>query len=138
MKYGVGPMKRRLSILVLVAAIAAWCPPSFAQQTVNGAIPTALNAAGVTGGVAMTGQGGGGTLTVGTVGGPQMNIFTNNSSGGAVTNPALVAVSTDASSLSNIVFNSSSTVFGAIGITQPGGPFFNALSGGNTGTTVDF
>jgi hypothetical protein len=86
----------------------------------------------------MTGQGGGGTLFVGTVGGPAMDIFTNNSSGGNVTNPALQAVSTDSSSLSNIVFNSSSTVFGAIGITQPGGPFFLNLSGGNAGTAVNF
>ena len=63
----------------------------------------------------MTGQGGGGTLIVGTIGGPQIDIFTNNSSGGTVTNALLRAVSTDTSSQSNIVFNSSSNVFGALG-----------------------
>ena len=86
----------------------------------------------------MTGQGGGGTLIVGTIGGPKTDIFTNNSSGGNVTNPLLRAVSTDASSLSNIVFNSSSSVFGALGITNPGGPFFLNINGGNNGTAVDF
>ncbi|MBN8890555.1 MAG: hypothetical protein ABS99_01900 [Acetobacteraceae bacterium SCN 69-10] len=43
-----------------------------------------------------------------------------------------------ASSQGNIVFNSSSTVFGAIGVTQPGGPFLLNLSGGNAGTAVNF
>ncbi len=128
-------MKRALFLLSFVAVITAWCPASFAQrQIINGAVPTPLNATGVTGGVDMTGQGGGGTLTVGTVGGPAMDIFTNNGALGL----GLLAVSTDASSLSNITFNSSSTVFGAIGITQPGGPFFLDIRGGNAGTTVNF
>src|SRR5665213_1316229 len=131
-------MNRAPALLVFVAAILGWGSEGFAQQTVSGATPTALSPAGVTGGVAMVGQGGGGTLTVGVVGGPQMDIFTNNSSNGNVTNPALQAVSTDTSSQSNIVFNSSSTVFGTIGVTQPGGPFFLNLSGGNTGTAVNF
>jgi uncharacterized protein with beta-barrel porin domain len=127
-----------LFLVAVVAVVAIWCPASFAQQTIVGAAPTALSPTGVTQGVAMTGQGGGGTLTVGVVAGPEMDIFTNNSSLGKVTNPALLAVSTDASSLSNIVFNSSSTVFGAIGITQPGGPFFANITGGNTASTVNF
>src|ERR1039458_6694542 len=124
-------MKRALFLLSSVAAIAVWSPPSSAQQVINGATPTALSPTGVSGGVAMTGQCGGGTLTVGTVGGPEMDIFTNNSSNGNVTNPLLKAVSTDASSLSNIVFNSSSSVFGAIGVTNPGGPFFLKINAGN-------
>ena len=127
-------MRPALFVLFFVAAIAAWCQPGFAQQTISGAIPTPLSAAGVTGGVSMIGQGGGGTLTVGTVGGPEMDIFTNNQP----VNASLLAVSTSASSLSNILFNSSSTVFGAIGITQPGGPFFLNLSGGNNGTVENF
>jgi hypothetical protein len=55
-----------------------------------------------------------------------------------VTNPLLRAVSTDTSSQSNIVFNSISNVFGALGITNPGGPFFLNISGGNNGTAVNF
>lgn len=121
-------------VRILAFIVAVWCPGAFAQQVVVGAIPQQINATGVLQGVAMTGQGGGGTLLVGTVGGPQTNVFTNNTGG----NPTLIAISTDASSLSNIVFNSSSTVFGAIGITPPGGPFFNNITGGNNGTTVTF
>ena len=131
-------MKIKLFSLTVLASIAAWCPPSFAQQVINGATPTALSPTGVTAGVAMTGQGGGGTLIVGTIGGPEADIFTNNSSSGNVTNPLLKAVSTDASSLSNIVFNSSSNVYGAIGVTNPGGPFFLNINGANNGTTDNF
>jgi len=131
-------MKTRAFLLTFAAATAAWCPAGFAQQVINGAIPTPLSATGVTSGVAMTGQGGGGTLLVGTIGGAQSDIFTNNSSGGNVTNALLKAVSTDASSLSNIVFNSSSNVFGAIGVTNPGGPFFRNINGANNGTVVNF
>ena len=123
---------------VLFTAATVWSSAGFAQQVINGAIPTPLSATGVTGGVSMTGQGGGGTLLVGTIGGPQMDIFTNNSAGGTVTNPLLQAVSTDTSSQSNIVFNSSSNVFGALGITNPGGPFFLNINGGNNGTAVNF
>jgi uncharacterized protein with beta-barrel porin domain len=132
------PKKIQSLLLLSAVAVAAWSPASFAQQVVNGAIPTALGPVGVTNGVAMTGQGGGGTLIVGTVGGPDMDIFTNNSAGGIVTNPLLQAVSTDASSESNIAFNSSSNVFGTIGVTQPGGPFFLNINGGNDGTVVNF
>jgi uncharacterized protein with beta-barrel porin domain len=127
-----------LFVRSVIVALTVWSPLSFAQQVINGAAPTALSPIGVTSGVAMTGQGGGGTLNVGSVGGPELDIFTNNSSNGSVSNPALQAVSTDSSSHSNIVFNSSSTVFGAIGVTQPGGPFFLNISGGNTGTTIKF
>jgi len=77
-------------------------------------------------------------LNVGTIGGPEMDIFTNNSSGGTVTNPLLKAVSTDTSSESNIVFNSSSNVYGAIGVANPGGPFFLNINGANNGTTDNF
>ena len=131
-------LKNAFLLLLFVASIGAWCQPTFAQQSVVGAIPTPLNATGVTSGVAMTGQGGGGTLTVGVVGGPEMDIFTNNSSGGNVTNPLLPAVTTDASSLSNITFNSSSTVFGTIGVTPLASPLFLNLSGGNNGATDNF
>jgi outer membrane autotransporter protein len=122
----------------LIGAVTVGSTGGFAQQVINGAIPTPLSATGVTSGVSMTGQGGGGTLLVGTLGGPQMDIFTNNSSGGTVTNPLLRAVSTDTSSQSNIVFNSSSNVYGALGITNPGGPFFLNINGGNNGTAVNF
>src|ERR1700693_5272066 len=118
-------MKVFLFLLFVVAASVAWCPTSFAQrQTLAGPGLFPLNATGVTGGVDITANG---TLTVGVVGGPQMNIFTNNNP----VNPALVAVSTSASSQGNITFNSGSTVFGAIGVTQPGGPFLLNISGGN-------
>src|ERR1700689_5831014 len=99
--------KYRLCSLALAVVVQAWCSPGFAQQVINGATPTALSPTGVTAGVAMTGQGGGGTLIVGTIGGPETDIFTNNSSNGLVTNALLKAVSTDTSSESNIVFNSS-------------------------------
>ena len=118
-----------------LAATLAGAVPSFAQQSIAGAVPTPLSALGVTSGVSMTGQGGGGTLNVGTVGGPAMNIFTNNSAGGNVTNPLLAAVTTDVASESNIVFNSSSTVFGTIGTSTL---FFLNLSGGNNGAAVNF
>ena len=122
----------------LSTAVLGWSSAGFAQQVINGATPTALSPTGVTSGVSMTGQGGGGTLIVGTIGGPEMDIFTNNSSGGIVTNALLRAVSTDTSSQSNIVFNSSSNVFGDLGITNPGGPFFLNINGGNNGTVVNF
>ena len=132
------PFQYRLFSAAFVVVIGAWCSPAFAQQVINGATPTALSPTGVTAGVAMTGQGGGGTLIVGTIGGPETDIFTNNSSNGLVTNALLKAVSTDTSSESNIVFNSSSTVFGALGVTNPGGPFFLNINGANNGTAVNF
>ena len=131
-------MKVSVFAATLVAAVTAGSSAGFAQQVINGATPTALSATGVTSGVSMTGQGGGGTLIVGTIGGPQTDIFTNNSSGGVVTNSLLRAVSTDTSSQSNIVINSSSNIYGALGITNPGGPFFLNINGGNNGTIVNF
>jgi hypothetical protein len=67
-------------------------------------------------GVAMSASGTTGTLSVGVVGGPEMDIFTSN--GALATVPP--AVSTAASSQGNIVFNSGSIVFGNVGVTQPG------------------
>jgi uncharacterized protein with beta-barrel porin domain len=131
-------MKVIASAAFFAALFLGVCPAAMAQQVINGAIPTPLSPTGVTSGVSMTGQGGGGSLIVGVIGGPQMDIFTNNSASGIVTNPLLRAVSTDASSLSNIVFNSSSNVYGALGITNPGGPFFLNINGGNNGTAVNF
>jgi outer membrane autotransporter protein len=128
-------MNRINFLLFLVATTAAWSPASFAQRqaaTGPGVIP--LNATGVLGGVDLSVSGTTGTLSVGVPGGPEMDIFTLN-------NPPVVgrvAISTAASSQGNIVFNSSSTVYGAIGVTQPGGPFLLNITGGATGTTVNF
>jgi uncharacterized protein with beta-barrel porin domain len=131
-------MKKISFVSALGLAIVTWSPASFAQQqTAVGPGVTPLNATGVTNGVAMSASGGTGTLGVGVVGGPEMDIFTNNSAGGIVTNSLLRAVTTDASSTANIVFNSSSNVYGAIGVTQPGGPFFLDVTGGNNGTVVN-
>ena len=134
-----GDFVKKLSFVsALGLAIVTWSPASFAQQqTAVGPGVTPLNATGVTNGVAMSASAGAGTLGVGVVGGPEMDIFTNNSAGGNVTNPLLRAVTTDASSTANIVFNSSSNVYGAIGVTQPGGPFFLDVTGGNNGTVVN-
>lgn len=128
-------MKRVLFTLVSVAATGLWCPISFAQrQTAVGPGVIPLNANGALSGVDMSASGTTGTLSVGVAGGPTTDIFTNN-------NPPVagrIAVSTAASSQGNIVFNSGSTVFGAIGVTQPGGPFLLDISGGNAGTAVNF
>ena len=128
-------MKRIRLLLVCAAAIAGWSSTSFAQrQAAAGGGVTVLDGTGVLNGVDMTASAGTGTLSVGVLGGPQMNIFTTNNP----LVPGAVAVTTDASSTSNILFNSSSTVFGNIGVTQPGGPFFLGISGGNAGATVTF
>lgn len=106
--------------------------PSFAQrQTASGSGPVQLTPTGELNGVDLTGNP---TLTVGVVGGPETDIFTSNSS--LASTP--LAVSTFTSSQGNIQFNSSSTVYGNIGVTQPGGPFLLNISGGNTGTVVNF
>jgi uncharacterized protein with beta-barrel porin domain len=128
-------VKRTLFLLFFLAASAVWCPASFAQRQAavgTGTIP--LDATGILNGVDMSASGTTGTLSVGVVGGPQTDIFTSNNPPVA----GLVAVSTSAASQGNIVFNSSSTVFGAIGVTQPGGPFLLNISGGNAGTAVNF
>ena len=127
---------KRVSVsLCTLAACTALSSPAFAQrqQAVGpGIIP--LNATGVLNGVDMSVSATTGTLAVGVVGGPATDIFTLNNP----YVPGRVAVSTAASSQGNIVFNSGSTVFGDIGITQPGGPFLLAISGGNDGTAVNF
>ena len=124
----------RVSLLSF-AAMSAWCSPAFSQrQTAVGPGTIPLDANGVLNGVDMSGSATTGTLSVGVPGGPATDIFTLN-------NPPVagrIAVSTAASSQGNIIFNSSSTVYGAIGQTQPAGPFLLALSGGNAGTTVNF
>ena len=128
-------MKLKLFLLSSAAAVTSWCPLAFAQQQTAigpGIIP--LNATGVLNGVAMSASGTTGTLSVGVVGGLEMDIFTSNTA--LATVPP--AVSTAASSQGNIVFNSSSTVFGNIGVTQPGGPFLLNITGGNAGTNVNF
>ncbi|MDB5395184.1 MAG: hypothetical protein JWM91_2690 [Rhodospirillales bacterium] len=128
-------MNRINFLLFLVATTAAWSPASFAQrQTAVGPGTIPLNATGVLNGVDLSVSGTTGTLSVGVPGGPQMDIFTHNNPPVA----GLVAVSTAASSQGNIVFNSSSTVYGAIGVTQPGGPFLLNITGGNPGTAVNF
>ena len=124
----------RASFLPFVA-LAAISTPALAQrqQAVGpGAIP--LNATGILNGVDMSASGTTGTLTVGVVGGPATDIYTSNSPFVA----GRVAVATAASSQGNIAFNSGSTVFGDIGVTQPGGPFLLAITGGNNGTVVNF
>lgn len=128
-------MKRILLILASLTAAAVLSPTSFAQrQTAVGPGIIPLNATGILNGVDMSASGITGTLSVGVVGGPETDIYTSNNP----VAPGLIAVSTAASSQGNIVFNSSSTVYGAIGVTQPGGPFLLAISGGNTGSTVTF
>lgn len=123
-----------VSLLSFVAT-SALCSPAFAQrQTAVGPGIIPLNADGVLNGVEMSGSAITGTLSVGVPGGPAMDIFTLNNPPVA----GLVAVSTAASSQGKIVFNSSSTVFGAIGVSQPAGPFLLAISGGNAGATVNF
>ncbi|MDB5361593.1 MAG: hypothetical protein JWO51_2890 [Rhodospirillales bacterium] len=102
------------------------------QQAVGpGVIP--LNATGMLSGVDMSASGTTGTLGVGVPGGPETDILSSNNP----YVPGMLAVTTAVSSQGNIVFNSSSTVFGGIGVTQPGGPFLLNVSGGNTGATVN-
>jgi len=106
----------RMLVLPILVAVTTWSSVSAARQTAVGPGTIPLNATGVLEGVDMSASGITGTLSVGVVGGPARDIFTLN-------NPALpgtIAVSKAASSQGNIVFNSSSTVFGDIGITQPG------------------
>ena len=128
-------LKRLRASLLPFVALAAISTPALAQrqQAVGpGVIP--LNATGVLNGVDLSASGTTGTLNVGVVGGPATDVFTAN-------NPFVagrVAISTAASSQGNIAFNSGSTVFGDIGVTQPGGPFLLAITGGNTGTVVNF
>jgi len=127
-------MKRAIIAFSSLAAALAISSPALAQrqQAVGpGVIP--LDAAGMLSGVDMSASGTTGTLNVGVPGGPETDILSSN-------NPyvaGMIAVSTAASSQGNIVFNSSSTVNGGIGVTQPGGPFLLNVSGGNTGAVVN-
>jgi uncharacterized protein with beta-barrel porin domain len=119
----------------LLTGLLLMAPPALAQrQQAIGAGVTPLNAAGELNGVDMSGSGTTGTLDVGVLGGPETDIYTAN-------NPLVagqLAVSTATSSQGNIVFNSSSTVNGGIGDVPPAGPYFLDISGGNTGTVVNF
>lgn len=124
----------RLSLLCAATFIAGTPALQAQRQTAVGPGPIPLSATGVLGGVDMSGSATTGTLTVGVVGGPAMDIFTLN-------NPVVagkIAISTAASSQGNVMFNSGSTVYGAIGQTQPAGPFLLAITGGNTATAVNF
>ena len=128
-------MKRAVLLPALAAIVGSWTPVALAQrQSAVGPGVIPLSATGSLGGVDMSASGITGTLGVGVPGGPATDIFTNN----IALTPGLTAVSTAASSQGNIVFNSSSTVFGAIGVTQPGGPFLRSISGGLPGTVVTF
>jgi uncharacterized protein with beta-barrel porin domain len=126
-------MKPVLFFLALAVAQASWLTAAPAQrQSAAGSGPTTISPTGVLGGVDMSASGGTGTLIVGTVGGPQTDIFTLNTSLASIP----PAVSSDASSTSNITFNSSSTVHGAIGQTP--GPFFLHIGAGALRATVNF
>jgi len=127
-------MKRTMSlILFLVLSITVWCTPLFAApaREVFGFGPQTMTVIGETGGVDMTGQGAGGTLSVG-VAGTQTNIFSGNDPLG--TWPGL-AVSTDVASLSNILLFGSTNVYGDIGTSVL--KFLN-IAGGATGETDNF
>ena len=128
------PLIRTPLLLICIAVMAAWSSPGFAVQTAN---PSAtLDATGQDEGVEMIG--GAGTLTVDGTGG-FLDIYRNNSSGGLVIDPLDIAVSTTASSTDNILFNSNSisNVFGTLGVTPPGGPFFLDVSAAGS-TNVNF
>ena len=125
----------RAALLGMVAFGCLVATPATAERQIAvgpGNIP--LSVIGGLNGVDLQGSATTGTLIVGVVGGPATDIFSSNTA----LLPGSVAISTAASSQGNITFNSSSTVFGAIGVTQPGGPFVLAIAGGNTGTTVNF
>ncbi|HVC59507.1 MAG TPA: autotransporter domain-containing protein [Acetobacteraceae bacterium] len=128
-------MTRVWLLAAVAASIAAWSPASWAQRqsaTGIGLIP--LSATGALNGVDMSGNSTTGTLTVGTPGGPETDIFSGNTS---LASPFL-AVSTATGSQGNITFNSSSTVYGGIGLTYPAGPYLLNISGGANGTVVNF
>lgn len=128
-------MKRIIFSLTFVIACAVWCQTSFAQrQQAVGAGIIPLDATGQLNGVDLSASGITGTLSVGVPGGPPTDIFTLNNP----FVPGSLAVSTGASSQGNITFNSSSSVFGNIGVTQPGGPFLLNIGAGAAGTTVNF
>lgn len=128
-------MRNVLYLPAMAVLLGGVAPTALAQrQTAVGPGLIPLNAAGELGGVDLSASGTTGSLTVGVPGGPATDIFTLNNP----VIPGFTAVSTAASSQGNIVFNSSSTVFGAIGVTQPGGPFLLNIQGGNSGTAINF
>ncbi len=117
-------MKRIFIIMVSVAAIAAWCTPSFATTIITGSGPLTST----TDNIIFNNGGSEQTLTVS----DGQNIFANN-------NPALaltpLAVATDNDSLSDIIFNGNSSVYGGIG----GAKVFKDITAGTlTGKTVNF
>jgi uncharacterized protein with beta-barrel porin domain len=118
-----------------IFALLAVDPAARAQrQQAAGGGPTTLDTNGKLNGVDMTGSATTGTLNVGVLGGADSDIDTAN-------NPLVagqLAVSTDGSGQSNIVFNSGSTVYGGIGPVAPSAGPFLAISAGNNGTVVNF
>ena len=125
-------MRHGIITLAVVAALASSAPPSHARQIANGPGTTPLSADGILNGVNITAAGTTGTLTVGVTGGPQTDVFTNN-------NPPVAgffAIQSDATSTGNVVFNSSSNVFGAVG--GPGASALLNITAGAVGTTVNF
>ena len=124
-------MKPAVIGLWLLVGCAACSSSVFAQRQMAvgpGIIP--LNPTGVLNGVDMSGSGTTGTLSVGVAGGPETDIFT--SFGASKFNQLIPGVSSAASNQGNIAFNSSSTVFGAVGGGpggQPAGPFLLNISG---------
>lgn len=123
----------RFSLLGAISIISCTAAEAARQKAV-GPGPIPLSVDGSTSGVDMSGSATTGTLIVGVVGGPQMDVFTLNNP----VAPNTIAISTAASSQGNVTFNSSSNVYGAIGQTQPAGPFLLAIAGGNTGTIINF
>ena len=126
-------MKRIFFLLVLVAAMTAWCLPSFAADPPRegfagpGGTKT-ITTLGQTGGVDLTAQGTGSILDI--VAG--YNVFTFNNPLGTATNP--IAISTNVSSQSQVVFLGNSTVYGNVGSS---GGIFAEIHGGAAGTRVD-
>jgi outer membrane autotransporter protein len=126
----------RRALLGLIAALSLWPAAAFAQlprQQIVGPPPpvnTTLTPAGSTYGVDMVNETGTGTLVV-----PDgSNVFTNNV-GLASSTPA---VTTSANSTGNILFQGSSTVYGAIGMTEPLGPYLLGVTAGANGSTLNF
>ena len=139
-------MKQIFSFLLLVVVITVWCTPGFtAAETIGPAgSPWTSDATGSANGYFINNGGSAYTLDV-TAGFP--NIFTSNS-GGPYT---LSAVSTNNAALSNIIFSSTSNVYGTIGagtsfadLTMTGATSVNFYGTVNTSTmhvatgTADF
>ena len=139
-------MKQMFSLILLAVVITVWCTPSFAiPETIGPAgSPWTSDATGSANGYFINNGGTAYTLDV-TAGFP--NIFTANL-GGPYTNPA---VGTNNASLSNIIFSSTSNVYGTIGtgasfadITLTGATSVNFYGTVNTSTmhvatgTADF